>query len=268
MKNVNVFKLKKTTIKAAAVFLALLSVVFCAPTLTSCSRPPELTEVKDELVALLEGSYAINDILFGAGLVTEYDESGIVDEYTEEIQNFESYYSDDQIFYYFYSPVVEKTEDGEVQYTSIASIKAAAEKIYSEDFLRKVYIQAFEGETVTVNGKVKTVKPRYREDTEDGSEDGEKLLRKYKFIGDNKMDYINSRGGRTVYDYDTMKIVRPSDRDTLVVEIHAYYQDYTLDSSAQDVDDWHSVPSGYSWHTVRIYFVKQNGEWRLDAATY
>ena len=260
-------KAKKSK-RTVALALAIVALVTCFPFMTSCSRPPELTEVKDELVALLEGSYEINDILFGAGLTTEYDESGLYDEYTEEIQNFENYYSDDQIFYYFYSPVVATTKDSKTQYTSIAEIKEAALKIYSEDYLRKVFVQAFEGETVTVNGKTKTVKPRYREDTEDGSEDGEKVLRKYKFIGDNKMDYINSRGGRTIYDYDTMKIVRPSDKDTLVVEIHAYYQDYTLDSSGADIDDWTSVPSGYSWHALRLYFVKQNGEWRLDAGTY
>lgn len=258
----------KKTVRIVSTLLALITLLTCFPLMTSCSRPPELAQVKDELIALLEGSYVINDILFGAGLTTEYDESGLYDEYTEEIQNFESYYSDDQIFHYFYSPVVATTKDGTKQYTSINEIKDAALKIYSEDYLRKVFVQAFEGETVTVNGKTKSVKPRYREDTEDGSEDGEKVLRKYKFIGDNKMDYINSRGGRTVYDYDTMKIIKPSDKDTLVVEIHAYYQDYTLDSSASDVDDWVSVPSGYSWHAVRLYFVKQNGEWRLDAGSY
>ena len=258
----------RKTARSVSLILALITLLTCFPFMTSCSRPPELSEVKDELVALLEGSYAINDILFGAGLTTEYDESGLYDEYTDEIKNFESYYSDDQIFYYFYSPVVATTKDGAKQYTSINEIKEAALKIYSEDYLRGVFVQVFEGETVTVNGSVKSIKPRYREDTVDDTENSEKVLRKYKFIGDNKMDYINSRGGRTVYDYDTMKIIKPSDKDTLVVEIHAYYQDYTLDSSSDNLDDWTSSPSGYSWHAVRLYFVKQNGEWRLDAGTY
>ena len=144
----------KKTVRIVSTLLALITLLTCFPLMTSCSRPPELAEVKDELIALLEGSYVINDILFGAGLTTEYDETGLYDEYTEEIQNFESYYSDDQIFHYFYSPVVATTKDGTKQYTSINEIKEAALKIYSEDYLRKVFVQAFEGETVTVNGIV------------------------------------------------------------------------------------------------------------------
>ena len=107
----------RKTARKVSLILALITLLTCFPFMTSCSRPPELSEVKDELVALLEGSYAINDILFGAGLTTEYDESGLYDEYTDEIKNFESYYSDDQIFYYFYSQVVATTKDGAKQYT-------------------------------------------------------------------------------------------------------------------------------------------------------
>jgi len=79
------------------------------------------------------------------------------------------------------------------------------------------------------------------------------------------MNYISSRGGRTVYDYDTMKIVRPSDKDTVVVEMLGLYQDYAIEGGSGDL---HSAPNGYSWHTVRLVFIKENGAWKLDGASY
>ena len=42
-----------------------------------------------------------------------------------------------------------------------------------------MYTCAFLTVSFTVNGKTKTVKPRYREDTEDGSEDGKKVEVRY-----------------------------------------------------------------------------------------
>lgn len=256
----------------------------CVPSFSGCSRPPELSDVKAELIALIEESYNVNDILFGSGLVTEYDMSGIYDEYTDEIKNFETYYSDEQVYYFFYSPVVKsylKDTDGDgigdtetKQPTTIAEIKEMASKVYSDSYLQSVYRQVFEGDSVQINGTLQSIKPRYREDYENESvtgengEESEKVLRKYKFIEANGMDYINSRGGRTVYDYETMEIVRPSDADTLVVEINAWFQDYTLDTSSENVDDWVSKPDGYSWHRITLYFVKQSGTWKLDSATY
>ena len=79
------------------------------------------------------------------------------------------------------------------------------------------------------------------------------------------MNYISSRGGRTVYDYDTMKIVKPSDRDTVVIEIKGLYQNYV---STGDYDTNKTVPNGYSWHTVRLTFVKESGAWKLAGASY
>ena len=82
------------------------------------------------------------------------------------------------------------------------------------------------------------------------------------------MNYISGRGGRTVYDYDTMKIIKPSDADTVVIQIMGLYQDYTLDTSSSNYNDWDSDPSGYSWHAVKLVFVKENGAWKLDGASY
>lgn len=265
-------------------FIALiLAAVFCMPMLSGCSQPPELESVKDELVALLEASYDLNEILFGSGLVTEYELSGVVEEYTDEIKNYENYYSDEQIYFNIYSPVVKtymKDTDGDgvgdtetTQPTTVAEMKALAEKVYSSSFLQKSYVQIFEGGSVEVNGRVESIKPRYREDydlpeSEIESSNAQKVLRKYKYIDANKMDYIETRGGRTVYDYSTMKIVKPSNATTIVVEILGLYQDNTLDTSSANYDEWVSTPAGYSWHTVKLTFVLEGGAWKLDGASY
>ena len=59
----------------------------CLPMFTGCSQPPELSDIKDELIAILEKSYEVNEIIFGDGLKTEYDLSGVIEEYTNEMKN-------------------------------------------------------------------------------------------------------------------------------------------------------------------------------------
>ena len=261
----------------------ILAAMFCLPMLSGCSQPPELETVKDQLIAVLEESYEVNEILFGKGLVTEYELSGVVEEYTDEIKNYENYYSDEQIYFNIYSPVVKsymKDTDGDgvgdtetIQPTTVAEIKALAAKVYSKSFLEKSYTQIFVGGSVEVNGRAESIKPRYREDYDISEEEQQfiettKVLRKYKYLDANKMDYIESRGGRTVYDYSTMKIVKPSNATTVVVEILGLYQDNSLDTSSLNYDEWVSTPEGYSWHTVKLTFVLEDGAWKLDGASY
>lgn len=266
--------------------ILILATVLCLPAVAGCATPPpELEEVKAELVALMEKSYEINEILFGTGLKTEYDLSGLKSEYDP---TYEGLYGDEGS----YSAVVSEYKidtDGDGvddltvgQFTTVDEIKAAASKVYSDDFVNKTLNLALSGDAAN------SIRARYREYTETydsvveytvaGSDEvkytvvqetTDPILLKYSFISEAGMNYIDSRGGRTVYDYDTMKIVEPSDGDTLVVEILAWYQDTTIDSSAGAPSDWIAgVPSGYSWHTARIIFVKQGNGWRLDTATY
>jgi len=265
------------------IIVLILAVLMCLPMFAGCSQPPELSEIKDELIAVLEKSYDVNEMIFGDGLKTEYDLSGVIEEYTDEMRNYETYYSDEQMYYQFYSPVAEyymKDTDGDglgdtkvTQPRNVSEIKALVSSVYSSSFSNKTYIQLFQNNSVTVNGTMETIKARYRDgfvtdDGESGSEVSDGVLRKYKFLKENKMNYISARGGRTVYDYDTMKIVKPSDADTVVIEIKGLYQDYASDVKDGNYDDWESVPDGYSWHTVRLTFVKENGAWKLDGASY
>ena len=57
----------KKLIKIAA---CLLSLVILAGNMVACSNPPELDDVKDEFVALIEASVEVNNIFFGEGLPT------------------------------------------------------------------------------------------------------------------------------------------------------------------------------------------------------
>ena len=73
-------------ILAIVLLLCLALTVF-----SGCSQPPELDEVKDELVELLTLANAVDDLLFGKGPVTEYEASGVYTEYTDEVKRLESY---------------------------------------------------------------------------------------------------------------------------------------------------------------------------------
>ncbi len=282
--------MKKTQKFFSRVAVVLLLFALLLPTLASCSMsPPELDTVRDQLIALFESSYAVNDILFGGGLVTEYELSGLKTEYTDDVKNAEGWYTDEQIFKNYYSPVVDhymKDTDGDgigdtkvEQPTSVEAIKNMCSAVYSADFLTKYFQQVFEGQANVAVGETQILKPRYRDkynaddvNFEDSSATGSSPvssapLSKYIFIDDTNMNFIDSRGGRTVYDYDTMRIIEPSDADTLNVEIKAYYQRSFLDTSSDNVDDWSSSPE-YVWEYIVICFVKENGAWKLDTATY
>lgn len=48
----------------------LLCLCMMLPAFVSCSKPPEYSEIEDRLMELIEASYEINEIFFGAGLAT------------------------------------------------------------------------------------------------------------------------------------------------------------------------------------------------------
>lgn len=275
--------------KIISAFLVAVTVLSCC-LFSSCGiAPPPLEDVKDELVALFEASYYVNEILFGAGLVTEYDLNSTKTEYTNEVKNAEGWYTDEQKFFTFYSPVVAhymKDEDGDgfsekkiEQPTSIPELKKICDKVYSEAFLSRYYNQVFVGDYTAALSMSSEIKPRYRDeyinDTVDIGIDGstpavtsEAPLRKYIFIDENNMNYIDSRGGRTVFDYDTMKILNGSSGDTLYVELLGFYQRKVFNTAEKNnYDELVSYPE-YIWEKMIITFVLENGVWRLDTPTY
>ena len=121
-------------------------------------------------------------------------------------------------------------------YLSIQEIKTAAEGIFSAEYLELIYSAAFDG-VAYVEGTSSGV--RSARFTEYGG-----LLR--------QSNEINSRlPGRRVYDFSTMKIVRPSnaERVNISVETHIEGQTEIL--------------------KVNIVLVKAaDGQWYLDSPTY
>ncbi len=143
-------------------------------------------------------------------------------------------YDDLESGYDFYEIVVTDEKWADVQ-----SIKNAAEQVYSRDYLEGIYTMAFDGVADENTGDVTTA--RYLES-------GRFLLR-YAYGETDTFDIL--RGKERRYLFDTMKIHRSST---------SRYVNITIDSYL--VGDEENVLS------VRLRFVRQDGEWFLDSPTY
>lgn len=182
--------------------ILLLALIMAAGVFSSCaSEPPQLGEVKDELVALVEASYKINDIFFGEGLET-YARGGKFDKEHHLYDGNDSEYAS-------YEYV---TEDCGYLFTE--KIKTDAEKVYTLDYLEGIYTMAFDGYADENTGAVTTA--RYL--------DVNGWLMKYAY-GDS--DPFNILPGKRVYDFDTMEIVKPSTAKYLNVEINSHLEGET-----------------------------------------
>ncbi len=209
-----------------------LILILCASLLlsfTSCgSPPPDISEVSQCFEELIESSYEINEIFFGAGLPTNEDVEDVPDDFIGYV-----YVSDD------------------AKYKSIDEIKQAASLVYSSDYLQYIYQSVFTGYVDQDTGIVLTA--RYHEDSG-------RLLQ----ADDTKPLYF----GTTKYDYSTMKIVRPSSSSYVIVEMTAWVEGIEdIETSDDFSDEYNDILSGKK-HTVRLSFAKQDGKWLLDTPTY
>lgn len=211
--------------KNTARILSLLLCLLLALPLSSCGAP-ELPEVKDRFVELIEASYAINDIFFGAGLET-YARDG-------EFATEHRIYDELSDGYDAYEIVTENAGHLDVE-----SIKEAAEKVYSADYLKGIYTMAFDGYADTNTGAVTTA--RYLMDNY-------RLLR-YAMGEEDSFDFLDGRQRR--YDFDSMEITRPSRASHVNVSIDSYL-----------------IGDEDSMLNVTLRFVLVNGEWYLDSPTY
>lgn len=211
--------MKKTVRAISFLLVAVLILAFSA-----CGAAPELSEVKDIFAALIESSYEINDIFFGKGLAV-YERGG---DFAAKYYIYENLSEN----YDFYEIV--QSESG---YLTADSIKEAASKVYSADYLEGIYTMAFDGYS---DGESVTT-ARYLE------ADGYFL--RYTYGEKDPFDILEGKQRR--YLFDTMRIVRPSSADYVNVEIESYLlgkEDETL--------------------TVTLRFTLEKGEWRLDSPTY
>ena len=211
----------KTTARILSLLLCLLMIL----PLSACGAP-SLDEVKAEFIELIEASYEINEIFFGAGLETyargsEFAEAHRI--YDDLSEGYDAY---------------EMVSDT-VSYVDVDTIKEAAEKVYSADYLKGIYTMAFDGYADTNTGNVTTA--RYLMD-------GYFLLR---YAAKNEDNFDVLKGKQRRYDFDTMSITRPSRADYVNLSIDSYL-----------IGDEDNIL------TVTLRFVRVNDTWYLDSPTY
>ena len=197
-----------------SIVLVLLIVVLG---MSSCSgSAPKIDEVRDRIVYLIEGSKEINILFFGSGLPI-YRRDGLIE--TE----LGVYYDDE---YTAYNKVMENT-----RFKSIDDMKKAAERVYSENYLDAIYETAFEGYMTGSSSAYM----RFLE-TSDWM---------YQSISATDFD-LSER----IYDYSSMKIVKPSNGEYLNITIDTY----TLRNKKVK--------------TITLSFIYERGNWYLDSPTY
>ena len=289
--------------RIVALSICLLMLIPC---FTSCSKPPEYSEIEDRFRELVEASGEINEIFFGEGLPTyeritdpksstevivetttdedgtekkiyhyyyrvpdkEYDvlyayRKSYKDDYiylsvvTFPIEGKEAFYADaekslyayvvegyaEPEYEFFYTAADPEYYDyvrGDCKYSSVAEIKAAAEKVYSKEYLDALYETMFVG-SVSDNEYVEATGARYIEYADD--EGNISLM----MANDMTVFITETRQ----YDFSTAKIVKPSNADYVTIEIESYLP---------------SKPEARL--TVKLSMILQDGEWMLDSATY
>ena len=197
--------------KRTVLFLLILALL--GGTLTafsSCSRAPKIDDVKNELIALIEASFEINTVFFGAGLPV-YDRSDVI---YADLYNV--YASSQYVNSY---DVVDRTH---AKFTTINQIKAAASLVYSPQLLEEIlFVNAFVGYALSdATGKFASSPALFVED--------DSFLYQSRTL-ENKLP-----NGQKVYDYSTMKIARPSGRNAIFVTLSCFYaSNPTVTSSAR-----------------------------------
>lgn len=261
--------------KIISLFLVLSLTVL---TLSSCGSKPDIEDVKPRIIELIEASYEINDIFFGDGLDRvdyEAEYQKIIDSYAEGLAKAEQELLEaEQAYHAMMYATYEKTEeeiaaakkrieDAEKEvkkntymftkeefiaqydtdltyiavrsdkYVTVNDIKDAAEKVYSASYLMSIYETMFVG--YMENGMTDMIHARYYDGV-----DGLMILK----------DADVWVTAKRIYDYDSMKIVRPSNGKQITVEMDTHLEDE-------------------SEHlTVRLSFVLQDGEWYLNSPSY
>lgn len=175
--------------RISAVIMTVLIILTIALSTVSCSQnAPELEDVKDRMVYLIEGSKKINTLFFGKGLPV-YDRESIL---SSELG---VYYNDQ---YAAYNRVLEGSG-----YLSAEQMKDEAEKIYSEEYLAAIYETAFDG-FITGNSAAYI---RFYETSD--------------WLFQNR-EAVDFNFKERIYDYSTIEIVKPSSDKYINITIESY----------------------------------------------
>ncbi len=206
-------KKQKIWISISAGVLAIALAI----TLVIVLRLPKLEDdMKERFISLIEESKELNTVYFGAGLPVYHRE--------DELSNrLGIYYNEDLVSYNKVS------EFSSFEY--IDTIKAKSATVYSESYLSALYETAFEG-VMTGNASA--------------------YLRFYEHAGELYQSMLAKDFGirERIYDYSTMRIIRPSNSRYINVIIESY----TVENPKRV--------------EVNLSFIYERGNWYLDSPTY
>ena len=170
--------------------LTVAAAILTAAAGCSSPQPPELSEVYDRYVSLIENATEINTVFFGEGLPVYHREG-------EEAELLNMYYGVGDDGNEYVKPYA--------MYRGIEDIKSAAEKVYGDEYLESLYESLFTGYTAEELGSI--LPPRYMEEEKNFYQNS---------------DVTPLVMGSKVYDYSTMTILPESTATTVRVEIRAY----------------------------------------------
>lgn len=190
----------KQILKKTALRLLLLTILLtlCIPTAGCAGKAPSTEQIYDRVVELIEASYEVNTVFYGAGLPIYPTES----KHAELLKLYYGFeYAGD------YEMVTEYAK-----FLSEGEIRAAAERVYSKAYLEDVlYPAAFTGYAVNGISGVQVASARYLES-------GEWFYQSVK----EKALYDS---GIIVYDYSTMRVTAPSNDEACFVTLNAWMED-------------------------------------------
>jgi hypothetical protein len=184
--------------KILTILLALLLLTGVAAGLASCGAErepaPDIDEVYDRLVQVIEASHEVNVLLFGAGLPV-YPRGDAEDELLHR------YYGVADNGREFVTPYA--------KYATVAEMQAAIAAVYSTEYRESLYESLFTGYAAD---EMSVIMPaRFSED--------ERFLYMSKYV-----DPLVE--GVRVYDYASMEIVEYSHASRLRVSINSYSEKY------------------------------------------
>ena len=185
------------------------------------SRAPKVEDIYDRVVELVEASYDLNTVFYGAGLPVYRSDS----EYAEFTH----------MYYDFAHKGTYEYVTPQAQFFSEQQIRDAAERVYSKEYLEKViYPAIFVGYAIN-----------------DGMGDAAYAYARYMQEYDSFYQYSPEKGyinGMRVYDYSTMKVVKPSKADACYVEMLSWME---------------NEPESTMYVKLRLV-LQDDGQWYLD----
>lgn len=176
--------------------ILIIAVAMVVLPMFSCSRygpPPEMEEVYDRLVEVIEESHEVNVLLFGAGLPT-YARGDAEDDLIHR--------------YYNFSDSTREYVTPYAKFATITDMREAIARVYGSEYRESLMESLFTGYADT--GVSVSLPARYSED--------EKAMYQNKNI-------TPLVTGTRVYDYAGMRMLKGSNQRYIKVEIRSYTED-------------------------------------------